>query len=164
MERVNILCIRVPQEARVRRNHALRDYPATVCLLYNPTRCLVSLPIDVAAMQLITSLLALLSASLSLAAPSTPAAALVARVPTPAEQAAYLDSHNANRAQHGAAPLAWDASLASAAQTWANGCIFAHSGGTVGPYGENLAAGTGTFGPEEAVRAWTDEACESTCV
>lgn len=115
-------------------------------------------------MQLITPLLVLLSASLSLAAPSTPAPALVSRVPTPAEQALYLNSHNTNRAQHGAAPLTWDASLASAAQTWANGCKFAHSGGTVGPYGENLAAGTGTFGAEEAVQAWTDEACESNCV
>ena len=46
-----------------------------------------------------------------------------------------LNLHNTLRARHGASPLSWDASLASAAQEWANRCVFQHSGGG----GENLA-------------------------
>ena len=51
---------------------------------------------------------------------------------------AYLKGHNTVRAQHGAAALTWDENLASKAQQWANGCVFKHSGGSLGPYGGTL--------------------------
>ncbi|KAI0732323.1 CAP domain-containing protein [Fomitopsis betulina] len=70
----------------------------------------------------------------------------------------YLSDHNTVRAQHGAAALTWNDTLASAAQSWANGCVFEHSGGTLGPYGENLAAGTGdSYGIDQAIQSWTNE-------
>ncbi|KAH9946689.1 CAP domain-containing protein [Amylocystis lapponica] len=70
----------------------------------------------------------------------------------------YLSDHNSFRAQHGAAALTWSNDLATAAQKWANGCQFKHSGGTLGPYGENLAAGTGSsYGIDAAIKSWTDE-------
>jgi len=48
--------------------------------------------------------------------------------------------------------------LASKAQQWANGCVFQHSGGSLGPFGENLAAGTGSsYGISAAVGSWTAE-------
>ncbi|KAM5541317.1 hypothetical protein V8D89_004871 [Ganoderma adspersum] len=71
---------------------------------------------------------------------------------------AYLNAHNSFRAQHGAAPLAWNDTLASAAQSWVDKCVFQHSGGAVGPYGENLAAGTGNYDIAAAIKGWTDEA------
>ena len=48
---------------------------------------------------------------------------------------AYLNAHNSFRAKHGAAPLTWNATLANAAQSWVDKCVFKHSGGAVGPYG-----------------------------
>jgi hypothetical protein len=51
--------------------------------------------------------------------------------------------------------------LASAAQQWANNCKFVHSGGSLGPFGENLAAGTGSsYDIAAAVKSWTDEVSE----
>ncbi|PSR72395.1 hypothetical protein PHLCEN_2v11738 [Hermanssonia centrifuga] len=47
----------------------------------------------------------------------------------------YLTAHNSIRSQHGASPLTWSDDLASKAQQWANGCVFQHSGGTLGPFG-----------------------------
>jgi hypothetical protein len=44
----------------------------------------------------------------------------VATLVTPQEQQEMLDLHNALRAKYGAPPLAWDATLASCAQDWAN--------------------------------------------
>lgn len=74
---------------------------------------------------------------------------------------AYLSAHNAVRAQHGAAALSWSDNLASKAQKWANGCKFEHSGGSLGPFGENLAAGTGSaYNIAAAVKSWTDEVSE----
>lgn len=71
---------------------------------------------------------------------------------------AYLIAHNNVRSQHGAAPLVWSNNLASKAQQWANGCQFKHSGGSLGPFGENLAAGTGSdYDIAAAVKSWTDE-------
>ncbi|KDR85172.1 hypothetical protein GALMADRAFT_233836 [Galerina marginata CBS 339.88] len=70
---------------------------------------------------------------------------------------AYLSGHNTIRSQHGAAPLTWNNNLASKAQQWANGCKFQHSGGSLGPFGENLAAGTGSYGIAQAIKDWTDE-------
>ncbi|KAI0361709.1 PR-1-like protein [Trametes cingulata] len=73
----------------------------------------------------------------------------------------YLQAHNSVRAQHGAAPLSWSDDLAAKAQQWANNCVFQHSGGKLGPFGENLAAGTGSsYGIQEAVKSWTDEVSE----
>jgi len=70
----------------------------------------------------------------------------------------YLSAHNSVRAQHGAAPLSWSNNLAAKAQQWANNCVFKHSGGQLGPFGENLAAGTGSsYGIAAAIKSWTDE-------
>jgi uncharacterized protein YkwD len=52
-----------------------------------------------------------------------------------ADIAAYLSAHNTVRSQHGANALTWSDKLSSAAQTWANGCKFVHSGGQLGPFG-----------------------------
>ncbi|KAE8267667.1 hypothetical protein A4X09_0g4679 [Tilletia walkeri] len=51
-----------------------------------------------------------------------------------------LNRHNMYRARHGAPALTWDNNLAAFAATWANKCIWAHSGG---PYGENGASSVG---------------------
>jgi len=57
--------------------------------------------------------------------------------------------------------LTWSNDLASKAQQWANGCVFKHSGGTLGPFGENLAAGTGdSYDITAAVQSWTNEVSE----
>ncbi|KIJ68256.1 hypothetical protein HYDPIDRAFT_24553 [Hydnomerulius pinastri MD-312] len=69
----------------------------------------------------------------------------------------YLDTHNNERAQYDAAALVWNDTLANAAQQWANGCVFEHSGGSLGPYGENLAAGTGDYTISNAVGDWNAE-------
>lgn len=69
----------------------------------------------------------------------------------------YLEAHNNERAQHGASPLTWSNLLASKAQEWANNCQFHHSGGSLGPFGENLAAGTGTYTIAQAVGDWNAE-------
>ncbi|KAL5487923.1 hypothetical protein ACEPAI_6031 [Sanghuangporus weigelae] len=76
---------------------------------------------------------------------------------TDADKQAWLDGHNTLRQQHGASALTWSDTLASAAQSWANGCVFEHSGGQ---YGENLYAGTGNVGPSNAVSAWAAEASD----
>jgi len=73
---------------------------------------------------------------------------------------AYLDAHNTLRAKHHADALTWSSTLASAAATWAKRCVFEHSGGKVGPYGENLAAGSGDFGIPAAIKLWADEESE----
>ncbi|TFK57344.1 PR-1-like protein [Heliocybe sulcata] len=73
----------------------------------------------------------------------------------------YLSAHNSVRAQHGASALSWSDNLAGKAQQWANGCKFQHSGGSLGPFGENLAAGTGdSYDIAAAVKSWTDEVSE----
>jgi len=53
--------------------------------------------------------------------------------------------------------LTWSDELASKAQQWANNCVFKHSQGKLGPFGENLAAGSGTFTIQDGIKAWTDE-------
>jgi len=70
---------------------------------------------------------------------------------------AYLDGHNGVRAKHGAAALTWSDKLAAAAQKWAEHCVFEHSGGSLGPYGENLAAGSGDYSIASGIKSWADE-------
>jgi uncharacterized protein YkwD len=53
--------------------------------------------------------------------------------------------------------LSWNNNLAAKAQQWANRCQFKHSGGSLGAFGENLAAGTGGYTIAAAVKAWADE-------
>ncbi|KAF8605203.1 PR-1-like protein [Ceratobasidium sp. AG-I] len=90
----------------------------------------------------------------------SPSPSPAASVSSSSGVAAYLDPHNAARAEHGAAPLSWSDDLAAAAQRWANNCVFEHSGGSLGPYGENLAAGSGEYSPGSGVKAWVNEAPE----
>jgi uncharacterized protein YkwD len=74
---------------------------------------------------------------------------------------AYLKAHNDLRGKHHAKALVWDENLASKAHEWASRCVFHHSGGSLGPYGENLAAGTGDrYDIAAAVKSWSDEARE----
>jgi uncharacterized protein YkwD len=109
-------------------------------------------------MFVLSALLSLLTASTALAAPSSPA--LEARANTAADRTAYLNAHNNERSAHGAKALAWNNTLESAAQSWANKCVFQHSGGSLGPYGEDLAAGTGSgYDIAAAVASWTNERC-----
>jgi len=72
----------------------------------------------------------------------------------------YLQAHNTVRSQHGAAALTWSNELGAKAQQWANGCQFKHSGGSLGPYGENLAAGTGNFSFQNGMDLWAAEASD----
>ncbi|KAE9389788.1 PR-1-like protein [Gymnopus androsaceus JB14] len=53
--------------------------------------------------------------------------------------------------------LEWNNTLASTAQQWSNNCVFEHSNGTLGPYGENIAAGTGTYNISTALGDWAAE-------
>ncbi|KAF7306661.1 SCP domain-containing protein [Mycena indigotica] len=74
-----------------------------------------------------------------------------------ADVQAYLKGHNSIRAKHGAVDVTWSNEAAAKAQQWADLCTNQHSGGTLGPFGENLAAGTGSYSISEAVKDWTDE-------
>uniref|UniRef100_A0A2N9ERT0 SCP domain-containing protein n=1 Tax=Fagus sylvatica TaxID=28930 RepID=A0A2N9ERT0_FAGSY len=64
----------------------------------------------------------------------------------------YLTAHNAARAEVGVPPLTWDDTVASYAQNYANqrigDCNLVHSGG---PYGENIAWGSGDLKGTDAV-------------
>ncbi|KAI3509457.1 hypothetical protein L2E82_25041 [Cichorium intybus] len=72
----------------------------------------------------------------------------------------YLDAHNAARAQVMGVGnnMVWNATVAAYAQNYANqrigDCNLVHSGG---PYGENLAKGSGTFTGTAAVNLWVAE-------
>jgi pathogenesis-related protein 1 len=66
----------------------------------------------------------------------------------------YLDPQNSLRAQKGAVAFTWNQTLADYAKKVSNTCVFKHSGG---PYGENLAAGSGNFPISSGIKAWTDE-------
>ncbi|KAK6945915.1 CAP domain [Dillenia turbinata] len=70
----------------------------------------------------------------------------------------YLNAHNAARAEVGVGPLTWDDTVAAYAQNYASqragDCAMQHSGG---PYGENLAAGSGDFTGVNAVQLWVNE-------
>ncbi|XP_047318483.1 pathogenesis-related leaf protein 6-like [Impatiens glandulifera] len=70
----------------------------------------------------------------------------------------YVDAHNAARAQVGVGPIAWDENVAAFARSYASqragDCDLRHSGG---PYGENLAQGTGDLTGRDAVNLWIGE-------
>ncbi|KAI0692276.1 CAP domain-containing protein, partial [Cytidiella melzeri] len=69
----------------------------------------------------------------------------------------YLSGHNSVRAAVGAAPLSWSSALADSAHSYASQCRFQHSGGSLGPFGENLAAGTGNFPASAAVSLFASD-------
>ncbi|CAE6441055.1 unnamed protein product [Rhizoctonia solani] len=98
-------------------------------------------------------------ASSTTAAAATPSAKVTETSSGNAEIDAYLKGHNDIRSQHGASALTWATDLAAAAAKWAGNCVWEHSKGQVGNFGENLAAGTG-LGAAAAVKMWTDEASE----
>ncbi|KAK4848798.1 hypothetical protein QYF36_017506 [Acer negundo] len=70
----------------------------------------------------------------------------------------YVRAHNAARAQVGVGAIKWDDWVASYAQNYANqrkgDCKLVHSGG---PYGENIAWGSGDLTGTAAVKLWVDE-------
>ncbi|KAJ1032697.1 hypothetical protein NDA16_000719 [Ustilago loliicola] len=67
-----------------------------------------------------------------------------------------LKLHNEARAKHSASPLVWDSTIASAAESWASGCKWAHTPNN--PYGQNIAAGTAPqFGATDSATMWYDE-------
>ncbi len=82
----------------------------------------------------------------------------------PAGLSGITSAHNAARASAMPAPspalgpLTWAEPLAQAAQSWADGCKFEHSGGE---YGENLYASAGSTptGPS-VVKSWADEVAD----
>jgi pathogenesis-related protein 1 len=81
----------------------------------------------------ILSLIAAIIVSLSVL--PTAFAGLAFSRTSPSDIDRYMSTHNTVRAQHGAVNLVWNNTLSSAAQRWANGCKFGHSGGSLGPYG-----------------------------
>ncbi|XAR52961.1 hypothetical protein NMG60_11021310 [Bertholletia excelsa] len=70
----------------------------------------------------------------------------------------YLRVHNNARGAVKVGPLVWDDKLATYALNYARthvgDCKLVHSGG---PYGENLAAGSGEFTAVDAVKLWVNE-------
>ncbi|KAH7930665.1 PR-1-like protein [Leucogyrophana mollusca] len=82
------------------------------------------------------------------------------RAHTVAPSTVYLHAHNVVRSTYYAAPLTWSTDLASKAQEWASACQFKHTGGTLGPYGENIAAGTGNFSIIHAVNMFIQDSVQ----
>ncbi|GAA5991891.1 hypothetical protein JCM10908_002257 [Rhodotorula pacifica] len=73
-----------------------------------------------------------------------------------------LAAHNDFRATHHADALVWNTTLQAAAQKWADHCEWEHSGGKVGPYGENLFAvapikQTTPLDSKGGIKSWNDE-------
>ncbi|XP_061958512.1 basic form of pathogenesis-related protein 1-like [Populus nigra] len=70
----------------------------------------------------------------------------------------YLNAHNAARSQVTVANIIWDNTVAAYALNYANSrisnCDLVHSNG---PYGENLAKGSGSFTGAAAVNLWVAE-------
>ncbi|XP_059311275.1 pathogenesis-related leaf protein 6-like [Lycium barbarum] len=73
-------------------------------------------------------------------------------------QADYLNTHDSARSQVGVSAIAWNTTLANYAQNYANqrigDCNLVHSNG---PYGENIAKGSGSFTGTAAVNLWVAE-------
>ncbi|CAI0448628.1 unnamed protein product [Linum tenue] len=81
---------------------------------------------------------------------------LLLALPTAAQDAPqdYLNAHNGARAAVGVGPVTWDGRVAAYAQSYANqraaaDCSLVHSDG---PYGENIAWGSGQLTGIDAVR------------
>jgi len=78
----------------------------------------------------------------------------------------FLSAHNAIRAEHGAADLLWSEKLAAMATTWAEGCNFSNTGGSLTSdfvYGELIIAGTG-LKIQDAVNHWASDKGASFCI
>ncbi|KAF9226695.1 PR-1-like protein [Gyrodon lividus] len=75
---------------------------------------------------------------------------------TDTPESVYLHIHNAIRSAFNAQPLNWSTDLASKAQEWASDCRFKYTDGQLGPYGENIAAGTGNFTIMNAMRMFME--------
>ncbi|XVE94081.1 hypothetical protein REPUB_Repub01dG0250000 [Reevesia pubescens] len=73
-------------------------------------------------------------------------------------QQQFLDAQNEARAEMKVNPMIWDDKLAAYAQNYANqrigDCDLVHSDG---PYGENIAWGSGDLSITDAVKMWIDE-------
>lgn len=69
----------------------------------------------------------------------------------------YLDAHNDVRRRARVSDLEWSNDLQGKAQAYANQCQLKHSDGSIGPFGENLAAATGTFGARRAVALFVED-------
>lgn len=67
-----------------------------------------------------------------------------------------LQAHNTYRATHQARPLVWSASLAQAAQSWANTCPRGHSPNRVN-VGENIRWSSGLESEANIVASWYSE-------
>jgi len=96
--------------------------------------------------------------------------------PEPASQMGMTAAHNAARGRVMPAaspeipPLMWSATIATTAQSWAERCVFEHSGGK---YGENIYASAGKdASASDVVASWASEAkdydyatnsCSGTC-
>ncbi|KAL8283978.1 hypothetical protein RQP46_005091 [Phenoliferia psychrophenolica] len=78
--------------------------------------------------------------------------------PTSGMASKALSAHNTVRSKHDAEDLEWSDELAAKAQLWANKCKFEHSGGSLGPYGENLAAYAGSVTTiDNGIQDWAAE-------
>jgi pathogenesis-related protein 1 len=70
----------------------------------------------------------------------------------------YVNAHNNARAQVGVGNIVWDTNVAAYASDYVKrltgDCRLVHSGG---PYGENLAGGSGDLTGSAAVKLWVDE-------
>ncbi|KAI4318741.1 hypothetical protein MLD38_032411 [Melastoma candidum] len=70
----------------------------------------------------------------------------------------FVAAHNAARQEVGVGPMSWDDTVASYAQQYAGqragDCQLIHSGG---PYGENIAGGSGDLSGVDAVNMWVGE-------
>jgi uncharacterized protein YkwD len=81
----------------------------------------------------------------------------------PAEVQAWLDAHNAERANAmpvpspALSPYTWSETVAATARAWADGCRFVHN--TASGYGENLFAATANSNvtPAGVVSDWASE-------
>lgn len=92
-------------------------------------------------------------------APVVHAPAPVAASPASDFATSALSAHNDLRARHGAKAIVYSDKLAQIAQGWANRCEFKHSGGSLGPYGENLAVNSGTDSTvAQGIALWSAEA------
>jgi len=81
---------------------------------------------------------------------------------TPDDIQQYLLVHNTIREEYNATDLTWSNDLQGLAQGWASGCKFEHSNGALGPVGENLVAGTGSFSAMDAVEQFLSDKDAST--